>query len=177
MEYRSYVNSYKPVTRVGNWNEDLFLKAELDADYADKKAKGLLKYQKADALRAEFLSEVGTSPHGDRQVRFGDIVMLKNIAFNKTVSVFSDNKLHWIISGSSEEKSVKQNSFKIVPFDPILNEDLDKKPLLYTQPFALQSVVEPGLYLASDSIRKLQSISNISYGRNDIFLEKTISKV
>ena len=103
------------------------------SDYADKKAKGLLKYQKADALRAEFLSEVVTSPHGDRQVRFGDIVMLKNIAFNKTVSVFSDNKLHWIISGSGEEKSVKQNSFKIVPFDPILNEDLDKKPLLYTQ--------------------------------------------
>ena len=31
MEFRPFVTAYRPVTRVGNWNEDLFLKAENDA--------------------------------------------------------------------------------------------------------------------------------------------------
>ena len=30
MELRPFVNTFKPVTRVGNWNEDLFLQADLD---------------------------------------------------------------------------------------------------------------------------------------------------
>jgi len=103
--------------------------------------------------------------------------MLKNIPMNKTVGTFSDNQLHWVITGSSLEKSVTRNSFKIVPFDSSLEEALANKPVLYTQPFALQSVINPELYLASDSIKKMISISNISYGRNEIFMARELSKV
>ena len=128
-------------------------------------------------MKKTFLSDVATSPHGDRNVLFGDIVMLKNSPMNKTVSTFSDNELHWMITGSSLEKSVTRNSFKIVPFESSLNEELENTPVRYTQPFALQSLINPELYLASDAIRKMNSISNISYGRNEIFMARELSKV
>merc|ERR1712130_804968 len=103
MEFRPFVTAYRPVTRVGNWNEDLFLKAENDADFEERKARGQLRHQKIAALKERFLSEVVTSPHGDRVVSFGDVVMLKNLPLNKTVSLFSDNDLHWLVTGSPAE--------------------------------------------------------------------------
>ena len=128
-------------------------------------------------MKKLFLSDVLTSPHGDRIVNFGDIVMLKNIPMGKSVSIFSDNQLHWIISCSSLDRSVTRNSFKIVPVDEASGEELMNTPVRYTVPFALQSLVNPELYLASDAIRKMVSISNISYGRNEIFMTKELSKV
>ena len=119
-----------------------------------------------------------TSPHGDRVVSFGDVVMLKNLPLNKTVSLFSDNDLHWLVTGSPAEKSIRRNCFKILPYgESAPNGDLMNTPVCYTQPFVLQSLLNPELFLASDSIRKMSSISNISYGRNETFLTKEISKV
>jgi len=48
MEHRPYINSFKPITRVGNWNEDLFLAAEIEKDFERRKANGELKHQKLE---------------------------------------------------------------------------------------------------------------------------------
>ena len=38
------------ITRVGNWNEDLFLAAEIEKDFERRKANGELKHQKLEKI-------------------------------------------------------------------------------------------------------------------------------
>ena len=90
------------ITRVGNWNEDLFLAAEIEKDFERRKANGELKHQKLEKIRTQFLSPVNTSPHGDKVVSMGDIVMLKNLHLSHSIAVFSDNQIHYSVTGSNE---------------------------------------------------------------------------
>ena len=87
------------ITRVGNWNEDLFLAAEIEKDFERRKANGELKHQKLEKIRTQFLSPVTTSPHGDKVVSIGDIVMLKNLHLSHSVAIFSDNQIHFSVTG------------------------------------------------------------------------------
>ena len=90
------------ITRVGNWNEDLFLAAEIEKDFERRKANGELKHQKLEKIRTQFLSPVNTSPHGDKVVSMGDIVMLKNLHLSHSIAVFSDNQIHYSVTGSGK---------------------------------------------------------------------------
>ena len=63
--------------------------------------QGELKHQKWSRIESEFLSPVDTSPHGDKIVSMGDIIMIKNMSMSTNVSVFSDNKIHYSITGDT----------------------------------------------------------------------------
>ena len=93
-------NIIQAITRVGNWNEDLFLAAEIEKDFERRKANGELKHQKLEKIRTQFLSPVNTSPHGDKVVSLGDIVMIKNLHLSHSVAVFSDNQIHYSVTGN-----------------------------------------------------------------------------
>ena len=59
-----------------------------------------------EKIRTQFLSPVTTSPHGDKVVSIGDIVMLKNLHLSHSVAIFSDNQIHFSVTG---EKTSKMN--------------------------------------------------------------------
>ena len=80
-------------------------------------------------------------------------------------------------SASSEAGAQTRNTFKVVPYAGELDDICLGSPLRYNQVFCLQSVCNPDLYLASDSIRKLNTLSNIAYGRNEVFLVDKKSRV
>ena len=65
----------------------------------------------------------------------------------------------------------------MVPYAGELDDICLGSPLRYNQVFCLQSVCNPDFYLASDSIRKLNTLSNIAYGRNEVFLVDKKSRV
>ena len=89
------------MTRIGNWNEDLFLADEIEKDFEKRKENGELKHQKWARVKSEFLAPVLTSPHGDKVVSMGDVVMLTNLSMAATVAVFSDNKKYYSVTGES----------------------------------------------------------------------------
>ena len=151
-----------------------------------------MKHQKLEKIRTQFLSPVTTSPHGDKVVSIGDIVMLKNLHLSHSVAIFSDNQIHFSVTGetkheqiqnfnwnlaSSEAGAQTRNTFKVVPYAGELDDICLGSPLRYNQVFCLQSVCNPDFYLASDSIRKLNTLSNIAYGRNEVFLVDKKSRV
>ena len=122
----------------------------------------------------------------------GDIVMLKNLHLSHSVAIFSDNQIHFSVTGetkhekiqilnenlaSSEAGAQTRNTFKVVPYAGELDDICLGSPLRYNQVFCLQSVCNPDFYLASDSIRKLNTLSNIAYGRNEVFLVDKKSRV
>merc|ERR1711953_543650 len=107
----------------------------------------------------------------------GDIIMIKNMSMSTNVSVFSDNKIHYSITGALGDDPVARNCFKVIPY---LGELTDKDlgaPLRYNQVFSLQSIANPDFYLASDSLKKLNSISNIPYGKNEVFMTQLQSRL
>ena len=87
------------ITRVGNWNEDVFLADEVAADFEKMKAAGALKHQRTAKLKETFYSEVATSPHGDKGVCLGDIIMVKNLSLSTSVAIFSDNSKDYVVTG------------------------------------------------------------------------------
>ena len=89
----------KAQTRVGNWNEDVYLADEIAADFERLKTSGALKHQRTARIKEELYSEVATSPHGDKGVCLGDIVMVKNLSLSTSVSLFSDNQKDYIVTG------------------------------------------------------------------------------
>ena len=89
----------KAQTRVGNWNEDVYLADEIAADFERLKTSGALKHQRTGRIKEELYSEVATSPHGDKGVCLGDIVMVKNLSLSTSVSLFSDNQKDYIVTG------------------------------------------------------------------------------
>ena len=100
------------MTRVGNWNEDTFLADEVTADFEKLKAAGGLKHQRTAKLREEFYSEVATSPHGDKGVCLGDVVMVKNLSLSTSVSLFSDkfNENDYIVTGMTLNRKVSHHN-------------------------------------------------------------------
>ena len=72
---------------------------------------------------------------------------------------------------------VARNSFTVVPYMGELTDTVIGAPLRYNQVFSLKSVVNPDFYLASDSIKKMNSISNIPYGKNEVFMTELQSRV
>ncbi|CBY07909.1 unnamed protein product [Oikopleura dioica] len=175
MDPRPFVNAYSARTRVGNWNEDQFRIERENADYERLKAAGLLRHQLVEKIKSRFLAPVKTTGHGDGHMRFGDIVQVRNDAQDTTLAVHTDNEISWTVSACKKSASSKRTSFRVVPCSGPMDE-LTGNTVLYGQPFALQSCVEPEWYLASDSIEKLQSLSNIAYGRNRVFMVKYLSK-
>ncbi|CAG5099959.1 Oidioi.mRNA.OKI2018_I69.XSR.g16771.t1.cds [Oikopleura dioica] len=175
MDPRPFINAYSAKTRVGNWNEDLFRIDGENQDYERLKAAGQLRNQIVEKIRSRFCAPVKTTGHGDKQLRFGDIVEIKNDAFESTVAVHTDNDISWTVSACSKSVPSKRTCYRVVPCAES-SEDSTGKSVFYGQPFSLQSCVEPGWFLASDSIEKLQSLSNIAYGRNRVFLLKSQSK-
>ena len=80
-------------------------------------------------------------------------------------------------SVAKEDKALTRNTFKVVPYiDELTDSDIGK-PVRFTQVFCLQSVANPALYLASDPIKKLNSLSNIPYGRNALFVSEVKDRV
>jgi hypothetical protein len=86
------------------------------------------------------------------------------------MQIFNDNQIHFSVTASSEADGQRRNTFKVVPYAGDLDDICIGSPLRYNQVFCLQSICNPDFYLASDSIRKLNTLSNIAYGRNEVFL-------
>ena len=94
--------------------------------------------------------------------------------------VFSFSSLNLIkhrFSVAKEDKALTRNTFKVVPYINDLTESDIGNPVRFTQVFCLQSVANPALYLASDPIKKLNSLSNIPYGRNALFVSDVKDRV
>ena len=66
-----------------------------------------MKHQKLEKIRTQFLSPVTTSPHGDKVVSIGDIVMLKNLHLAHSVAIFSDNQIHFSVTGKTKHEKLK----------------------------------------------------------------------
>merc|ERR1712212_833124 len=154
MEFRPNVNKYKPVTRVGNWNEDMFLADEIKTDFERQKQAGTLRSQHLAQLRTAHLTPVATSPHGDKGVALGDIVMLKNLSMSLSLAVFSDNLTDYVLTAAAGDDAINRNTFKVVPYHLDMNETLIGEPLRFNQVFCLQSMCNPEYFLVSDPIKK-----------------------
>ena len=78
---------------------------------------------------------------------------------------------------AEEEKALTRNTFKVIPYVNELTDTDIGLPIRFTQVFCLQSVANPDLYLASDPIKKLNSLSNIPYGRNALYVSNVKDRV
>ena len=108
------------------------------------------------------------------------LLFLATIRFISQLQVILKMKSFEILSknlASSEAGAQTRNTFKVVPYAGELDDICLGSPLRFNQVFCLQSVCNPDFYLASDSIRKLNTLSNIAYGRNEVFLVDKKSRV
>lgn len=70
--------SFRPGVKIGNWNEDQYLKEEQLADFLITAKSGDLSFHKTDALikAANSPSDINATKEG--QILFGDRVLLVN---------------------------------------------------------------------------------------------------
>ena len=84
--------SFRPGVKIGNWNEDQYLKEEQLADFLITARSGDLSFHKTDALIKASTSpaDIGTSKEG--QILYGDRVLLVN--HNAKCTLASLPKVH-----------------------------------------------------------------------------------
>ncbi|CAD5117014.1 DgyrCDS5842 [Dimorphilus gyrociliatus] len=136
----SWVRTYNPSVRVGNWNEDIALEENTIKDFLERRERGELLIQKSSKFRETLLEPITTSTSRDGKVHFGDLVQL-GCEEPKSVLSLNGNDVY----GSRNVESSQRNVFCIVSCDGTANGE----PLNYGQDFMLRTA-HSCLFLESD---------------------------
>eukprot|EP01084_Bolivina_argentea_P232276 391529_1 len=153
--YSGHTNEYSRSTLMGNWFEDK-LKADIEEKECEKtqgiRNKELLQYQQKLSIA---LKEIQLSNCSDKSLKYGDIIMLKNMQTNGVLCTDADENEKIWINGTKvlqstttshikySNKSFARNSFIITP-PPINKQNKNKfnykigDILHFGQPFCLQ---------------------------------------
>ncbi|XP_022243487.1 cilia- and flagella-associated protein 161-like isoform X2 [Limulus polyphemus] len=152
--------SYTSAVRIGNWNEEAYLKEEKKSEFFHKKNRGELLSQKTDKLLETALSPVSLSIQCDGYLYDGNIVQLQS-SFDSTLVLAATpsppepntNDINTFlpscaVSASSYNQPCTRNSFIVFRLNKSLSQEL---PITYGESVILQTVQHIGsLNLYSD---------------------------
>ena len=148
---------YKPVTRVGNWSEDIEMEQEKVHDFLRKKHEGSLVVISKQQRLERALKPVSTKVSTDCILRFGDKIMLKNASSNSYLAGDNDTLVQKrfgasaFVTTSPNKASCARNVFTILPVSP-LEEGIVRYGM--TVRLVLESLPEP-VYLHSETVSPL----------------------
>lgn len=158
--------SFGAGVKIGNWNEDTYLKEEELADFLLRNANSDLGFHKTDALLKLSKAPSNVSVAGDGNVVFGSQFMLINPTSNTALSSLpsihvgvhekTDEKLMITASGMGENDAhmpAKRNVFTIVPY--VAETQAEGQPVCFADKFHIrcEHPTNPGahLYLYSET--------------------------
>lgn len=160
--------SYSSVTRIGNWREEIALSEAKLKEFRSNSSGGSLHLRKQQNKLTKCLQLVPHSYSNDGLLRFGDTVILKHIATDRTFACdpYEDifpNLQKFLVTASQDQRPTARNTFRILR--PPINlqgpeDDPDDEILKYGQAFLLAcndsllvssdgSSLAPNLYLSS----------------------------
>lgn len=154
-------NRYSLGVRTGNWSEDQMLYEEVRNKYAHMKNEGSLSYQRVQDHVAVSMQEVPVSKSPDGSVRYGDAVMLYNLAVGGVLSVDLLERLAIQEEGYAVSTSflahghVARNVFVVEPVEDRRSGQAGSV-LCLGQPFRLRvcpQLSERALYLFSQPVQ------------------------
>jgi len=169
--------SFRPGVKIGNWNEDQYLKEEQLADFLITARSGDLSFHKTDALIKASTSpaDIGTSKEG--QILYGDRVLLVNHNAKCTLAslpkvhggvheVASDPDALMVVAAGVGEadahQPMRRNVFTVEPSD---GQALGSPVVFEEGGFLLmcENPTAPGpLYLRSEKTHISSSVSRLS---------------
>lgn len=138
---------YSSSTRIGNWAEDIGMRARAVADFRQAQARGGLLMNKVQRHLQNSLKPSGMSYSRDRMVHFGDHVMLYSVKTEGVLSVDLEERdnggieAYGLSTSTLTKGPVSRNVFRIMPPAKDTKTKLGAT-LRFGEYFSLQTVAE-----------------------------------